>query len=131
MEFLRFVIVSVVGVVVDLGMSWALAHAGVPLWVAAVAGFAVAATLNYVLHRRWTFGGVQAGPERARVIRYLGALGLTLGARLVAVFTLGAVLGPQAHPMAILLPSVAFSFAVSFIATKFMVFRKGQNGKAA
>ena len=130
MEFLRFLTVSVLGVGVDLGLSWSLATAGTPLWIAAAAGFAVAAVLNYVLHRGWTFQAASGMAEPTQLLRYLGSLGLTLAARMAAVFGIGTLLGPDAKPLAVLVPSVAISFAISFLAAKFLVFRttKGDAG---
>lgn len=123
MEFLRFFTVSVTGVLVDVGLAWLLATAlGAPLWLAAAVGFTVAAALNYVLHRGWTFQRASAMAEQARLLRYLAALGLTFVARMAAVNGFGALLGPEPPPLAVLLPSVAVSFAVGFLATKFMVF---------
>lgn len=122
MEFLRFLTVSVLGVGVDLGISWLLATAGTPLWIAAAAGFATAAVLNYALHRGWTFQHTEGMAEPARLLRYLASLGLTLAARMAAVFGISALLGPDAKPLAVLIPSVAVSFAVSFLASKFLVF---------
>jgi putative flippase GtrA len=131
MEFLRFFTVSATGVLVDVGIGWLLASAlGAPLWLAAASGFAVAAALNYVLHRRWTFQHAGGMAEHTRLLRYLGALGLTFVARMAAVSGLSALLGPEVQPLAVLVPSVAISFAVSFLATKFMVFRGGENGDA-
>jgi putative flippase GtrA len=126
MEFLRFLSVSVLGVAVDIGIGWLLASLGLPLWLAAAVGFAVAAALNYALHRGWTFQQAGGMAERSRLLRYLLSLGLTFATRIVAVLGFGALFGPSAPPLAVLLPSVALSFAVSFLATKFLVFRDGE-----
>lgn len=123
MEFLRFLTVSVLGVGVDLGLGWLLAAAGTPLWLAAALGFAVAAALSYVLHRGWTFQDAAGMAKPTRLLRFLASLGLTFAARMVAVFSIGAMLGPDTNPLAVLVPSVAISFAVSFLAAKFLVFR--------
>ncbi|MGV8954570.1 MAG: GtrA family protein [Cypionkella sp.] len=127
MEALRFLVVSGVGVVADIGIAWLLsAGLGLPIWLSATIGFAVAATLNYALHRGWTFRQASAMAEPARLLRYLMALGLTLAARLLAVLGFGMMLGANAQPLAVLVPSVAVSFAVSFVAAKLLVFRNDQ-----
>ena len=131
MEFLRFLVVSVTGVLVDIGIGWLLASAlGAPLWLAAATGFAVAAGLNYLLHRSWTFQQTSAMAEQARVLRYLASLGLTFMARMATVVGLGALLGPNVSALMVLVPSVGVSFVVSFLATKFLVFHSGKKGTA-
>ena len=131
MEFLRFLVVSVAGVLLDIGIGWVLASAlGAPLWLAAATGFAVAALLNYLLHRGWTFQQARGMAEHARVLRYLAALGLTFVARMAAVLGIGALLGPEVSAPVVLVPSIGISFAVSFLATKFLVFHSGKKGTA-
>ncbi len=127
---MRFLSVSVLGVAVDIGTAWVLASLGAPLWLAAAIGFAAAAGLNYGLHRGWTFQQAGGMAERARVLRYLASLGLTFGARMLAVLGFGALMGAAAPPLMVLLPSVAVSFVVSFVATKFLVFRDGEKRDA-
>ncbi len=65
-QSVRYLIVTVIGVAVDLAIGWALtALAQVPVSIAALAGFVTAAALNYVLHERWTFA-VASAPRAAR-----------------------------------------------------------------
>jgi putative flippase GtrA len=129
MEFLRFLTVSVIGVLVDIAIGWLLSTTmGVPLWLAAAVGFATAAMLNYVLHRGWTFQRTVGMAEPARLLRYIATLGLTFVVRIVAVTSLSALFGPEAPALLILVPSVGISFAVSFLATKFLVFHSDDEG---
>lgn len=124
MQSLRFLAVSVIGVAVDVLMAWGLARAfGMPLWQAGLAGFAMAATLNYALHEVWTF---RQGPVRAsaaRFLRHLASLGVTLAVRIGAILALEPVLAPIGGPLAVLGASVALSFCASYLVARFWVFR--------
>ncbi len=47
----RFFLVSVAGLAVDIGIAFSIATLlGAPLWIAAATGFLVAACGNYILH---------------------------------------------------------------------------------
>ena len=85
MQSLRFLMVSVVGVALDIALGWALAtRLDLPLWLAGALGFATAALLNYLLHERWTFWGGRNRRSLGRFGRYLMSLGLTAVVRLLA-----------------------------------------------
>ena len=62
MDVLRFIVVaSRQAVILDIGIAYVLARGfGIPLWLAATAGFVVAALVNYVLHELWTFGSADS-----------------------------------------------------------------------
>ncbi|MEO8241903.1 MAG: GtrA family protein [bacterium] len=125
MEFARFLTVSLIGVVVDIALSWTLtAQFGLPLWLAAALGFTVAAGLNFVLHGRWTFRNSGYQSSLARLFRYLLALGLTLAVRLGCVVLLQGWTLVQARPLVILTLSVGMSFCVNYLASKFLVFQR-------
>jgi len=110
-ELARFFAVAVAGLAVDLAIGWTLAEPlGLPLAVAATAGFAVAAALNYALHELWTFRDGARQLSAARALRYLGVLGLTLAVRLAALAVLGL--------------AAAVSFAANYAASRMMVFRR-------
>lgn len=123
-EFARFLAVAVVGLGLDLALSWTLAEPfGLPLGRAATLGFAAAAVLNYVLHELWTF---RAGARRisaARGAKYLGALGLTLAVRLAALWILARLFPPEGWTLAILALATGVSFIANYAASKVLVFR--------
>ncbi len=123
MQPVRFLAVSGVGVVLDIGLGWSLAAGlGLPLWLAGALGFMAAALLNYLLHEAWTFWGGQNRRSFGRFGRYLLSLGLTAAVRLVAILGFERMLGAGQGALAVLLPSVALSFCASFLLARSWVF---------
>lgn len=122
----RFLVVSVVGLAVDLGVALLLAKGfGLPLWLATVVGFLTAAAGNYLLHEVWTFRHGALRASLGRFARHLLALGLTLGVRLAAVVGLQALIGADREALVILLPAVGLSFCTSFLLARTWVFSTG------
>jgi putative flippase GtrA len=121
-EMARFLVVTVLGVVVDLAIALALHHGlGMPLWIAAGIGFALAAGTNYVIHQLWSF---QSGPRRLsalRAVQYGGVALVTLAVRVAIVALLGRMLG-EGPALAILICGAGGSFFVNFALSKFVVF---------
>ena len=125
MQPLRFLVVSIIGVSVDIGLAWALVTAfGLRLWIAGFLGFAVAAVLNYLLHEAWTFRDDRFRGSVLRFGRNLIATAVTLSVRMAAILALQNTWIADKGPLAVLLPSVALSFCAGFLAAKFWVFRK-------
>lgn len=123
MQSVRFLMVSVVGVALDIALGWALAtRLDLPLWLAGALGFATAALLNYLLHERWTFWGGRNRRSLGRFGRYLMSLGLTAVVRLLAILGFEWLLGADRGALAVLLPSVALSFCASFLLARSWVF---------
>ena len=121
-ELLRFLTVSVLGVVIDLAIAFGLhTGLGVPLWLAAAIGFTLAASANYVIHQTWSF---QTGP-RTLSARRAGLYALvalaTLAVRVAIVALLDRALA-GAYPLAILIAGAGGSFFVNFALSKFVVF---------
>lgn len=124
-ELLRFLAVTVLGVVLDLAIAFAL-HTGLgtPLWIAAAIGFTVAASANYVIHQTWSF---QTGPRRLsarRAAKYSGVAIATLGVRIAIVAALDHALGGD-PALLILICGAGGSFFVNFTLSKFFVFADG------
>lgn len=129
-ELLRFGLVAVLGLGLDLSLAWGLAAlAGVPLTLAATAGFCAAAGLNYLLHEYWTFRHGAPQPSLGRALRYLGVLGITLVIRLAGVAVLARLAGPAGETpvmqFAILLAATGISFVANYFTSKMLVFRPG------
>lgn len=123
-ELVRFGTVAVAGLVVDMGIAWTLAEPlGVPLGIAAVAGFTVAAMVNYALHELWTFRTGTRQLSARRMARYLGVLALTLGARLAALAGLVQLFPPEGWTLTMLGVATGLSFAVNYVASRYLVFR--------
>lgn len=122
-ELIRFGLVTVLGLGIDLGLAWTLATlAGLPLPAATLGGFLVAAAINYVLHEFWTFSSGARKASAARGLAYAAGLGLTIGTRLLVV-TLLAPLAAAAGNLPVLLVAVGCSFVVNFLFSKYVVFR--------
>lgn len=121
-ELVRFFAVTVLGVVLDLAIAFAL-HAGLgaPLWLAAAIGFTLAASLNYVIHQTWSFRSGPRGLSARRAALYGGVALATLGVR-VAIVALLDRLVAGAWPLAILVAGAGGSFCVNFALSKFIVF---------
>lgn len=128
-ELLRFFAVTVLGVVIDLAIAFALHTAfGVPLWLAAAVGFALAASANYVIHQLWSF---QHGPRRLsarRAAKYAVAALVTLGVRVGIVALLARMLD-EGFALAILICGAGGSFLVNFALSKFLVFAPETTGE--
>lgn len=121
-ELLRFLAVTVLGVVIDLAIAFALhTYAGVPLWLAAAIGFTLAALANYVVHQTWSFRSGPLSLKRAGL--YGGVALVTLAVRVGIVAVLEGAL-PEAEPLAILVCGAGGSFVVNFVLSKFVVFAK-------
>lgn len=121
-ELARFFAVTVLGVILDLAIAFALhTWAGVPLWLAAATGFTLAATANYVIHQSWSFGGGLASLSARRAVLYGGVALVTLGVRVGIVALLDRLIA-GAWPLAILVAGAGGSFFVNFALSKFVVF---------
>ncbi len=131
MEAVRFTLVAIAGVILDLAVAYALARGfGLPLWLAATAGFVVAALVNYIAHELWTFGAVGGRVSARRAAQYLSASALTLAARLLAVFLLGMWLGSTAV-LPVLVAAAGVSFAVNFTVSKYLIFNRNHKADMA
>ncbi|WP_285712495.1 GtrA family protein [Erythrobacter oryzae] len=119
-ELVRFFAVTVLGVILDLAIAFALHQwAGVPLWLAAATGFAIAAGTNYVIHQTWSFRSGPLSLRRAGL--YAGVALVTLAVRVGIVALLDRAL-PGAWPLAILVAGAGGSFCVNFVLSKWIVF---------
>ncbi len=129
-ELVRFGLVAVLGLVVDILIAWSLAAiAGVPLVLAAAIGFAAGAGSNYVCHEFWTFhdGARQLSVRRAAL--YAATLGFTLATRLIMVLILEQLLTGAGQEIITLVLATAVSFCVSYLTGKLLVFKSGANTK--
>lgn len=127
-DFVKFFVVSVLGLGLDLGAAWALATlAGVPLPLAAFCGFGAGAVLNYGLHEAWTFASKDRKPSVKRGGLYLLALGVTVAVRVAAVAVLEATLlpGPD-QALFVLVAATGLSFVTNYLLSKYVVFRPGR-----
>lgn len=126
-ELLRFFAVTVLGVILDLAIALALHQwAGVPLWLAAATGFALAAAANYVIHQTWSFRSGPLSLKRAGLYALVALA--TLAVRVGIVAQLDRLL-PGAWPLAILVAGAGGSFGVNFVLSKWVVFAPSAAGE--
>lgn len=130
MEFVRFFGVAVFGVLIDIAIAYILATLfGVPLWIAATAGFLFAACMNYIAHEFWTFQNGHRALSHARALKYLFTSVFTLMARISIIFIMESVLGED-YTLLVLVFAAGGSFFVNFAISKFFVFSKGGQSRA-
>jgi putative flippase GtrA len=120
-EALRFGIVVLGGLAVDLGLTLILVQAtGLSLWQAAACGFIAGAIVNYVLHEFWTFKEGEQRVSPTRIGLYIGVLATTFGARIGAVALLSTIISA---PLPILVVALGISFLINYILSRGIVFR--------
>lgn len=130
-EMLRFFAVTVLGVVLDIAIAYALYEVGsVPLAWAAVCGFVCAAGANYVLHQLWSFQGGARQLSLARAAKYAGVAALTLAVRVGIVALLAGWTGGE-YALLILICGAGASFFVNFTLSKLFVFGSDEERKSA
>lgn len=121
-EMLRFFVVTVFGVVLDIAIAYGLHElGGLSLALSAVIGFVCAACVNYLLHQMWSF---QSGSRRLsfqKAAKYGVVAGLTLMVRAGVVAVLDGYLAGQ-YALLILICGAGVSFFVNFTLSKFFVF---------
>lgn len=123
-ELIRFFWVSVIGGVVDIALAYVSATIlEIPLWIAAAAGFSVAAFGNYILHEVWTFRNKNSRLSSTRALSYFITSGVILSSRLVVVSILSAWISHD-HTLLILIGGASVSFFVNYIISKFLVFSR-------
>ena len=123
-EFLRFAAVTVLGLITDISLAfWLSKFFGINLVIAAAAGFAVGAIVNYLLHEFWTFQCADRRLSTSRMLRYCGAVGATLITRMAAVYALSQTLFADQGSLIILLLATLLSFFVNYLLSKFFVFQ--------
>lgn len=129
MEMVRFFLVSLAGVTIDLAVAYAVAIGlGAPLWLAAAIGFITAVGVNYLLHEVWTFQARRQRPSRKRALRYLGIALVTLMSRLAVVAWMGGWMGRD-QALLILIAGAGVSFFVNYGLSKTFLFSKPDDKK--
>lgn len=126
LDVVRFGIVAVLGLVVDIGLAWTLsAVGGLALPLAATFGFCAGAVTNYILHEFWTFRGDAPSLSGRRGLLYLVTVGVTLGFRVAAVAGLERTVFTQpGQQLPTLLVATAFSFGINYLLSKHVVFNR-------
>ncbi|MGB3754138.1 MAG: GtrA family protein [Parerythrobacter sp.] len=121
-ELLRFLAVTLLGVMLDLAIAMTLhTGLGVSLWIAAAIGFTLAASANYVIHQTWSFRTGPRSLSARRAMQYSGVALATLAVRIAIVAALDHALGGD-PPLLILICGAGGSFFVNFTMSKHLVF---------
>ncbi len=121
-QFLRFGLVGIANTGMCLAIVWTLRDGfGVPVWVASIAGYAVAMVQSYLINRFWTFNGPDGGgalPAGQQIGRFVIANLLCLG-----LFTaITSLLEPGAGVRIASLIAQVPTTLVSFALLRFFVF---------
>ena len=125
----RFAAVGLLGVGIDLSIFETLLRAGAGLAASHIAGFVVAAVVNYLLNASWTF---KASP-RAAGARIGGQIVRFLVVALLALFFRGGVLALAVDmwglpPIAGILLGIAVATVITYLGDTFYVFPPAVKG---
>ena len=118
-EFLRFVIVGVIGFVVDGGGTWALTRAGLPPIAARVPPLLTAIVVTWLLNRSVTFN-VDKPRSRAELLRYAT---VALSSAFFNFVLYGALVLVGVPPLVAVALATLVLTLYSFLAYRRMVFR--------
>lgn len=119
-----YFVVALVGLVLDLAVSWGLNAAfGLALPLAATCGFAAATALNFILNRIWTFVDRNIPLTLHGFMRHVVSVLASLGVRLGCVVALQQALPASLqHAPIILVLSAGLSFVANYILASRWVF---------
>lgn len=122
-SFIRFGIVGTLGFVWDTGTVYLL-RPFVNLYVAGTVSFIVAATLNWILNRLWTFGHLEHGKAHLQWLKFLAANAIGFVANRGTFFFLVAF-SPLvvAHPVIGIAAGSAAGLVFNYFLSKMFVFR--------
>lgn len=118
-EFLRFVIVGVIGFIVDGGGTWLLVHLGVPPLVARIGPLIAAILVTWLLNRSLTFK-VEKVRSGAELMRY-ATVALSSAAMNFLLYSALVLLG--VHPLLAVAAATLVLLLYSFFAYRRLVFR--------
>ncbi len=132
-EFLKFCLVGVLGVFVDLSVVAALHEMelfSLDLRLCQVFGFSAAVTFNYAINRRFSFARARELPVVSSYVTYVGANLLGLTARMLVIQTLLTLTTLEsATGYGYLLLSaigIALSTLINFVGVKYLAFAPAQ-----
>ena len=118
-EFIRFVIVGVIGFIVDGGGTWLLVHLGAPPVAARIGPLLLAIVVTWLLNRSLTFK-VERPRSRAELLRY-ATVALSSAAMNFVLYSVLVLVG--VHPLAAVTVATLVLLLYSFFAYRRMVFR--------
>lgn len=124
---IRFGLVIACGLALDLASAWCLANmVGLPLEIAAVAGFGVGAVFNYVLHEFWTFRSDASGLSLRRLTLYVASTVAVLGVRVGTIAVLSLFIQGAMGSLIVLASAACVSFFVNYGLSRVLVYRSAR-----
>ena len=122
-EVLRFAIVTVAGLIVDLGTAMLAAEViGLSLPAGAAMGFFAGALFNYVCHELWTFRVRGGGLSARRAGLYLVSMRVVLGARMGVAIALSPLAVGRLSTLGVLIAAAGVSFIVNYLLSRLVVY---------
>lgn len=126
-EGIRFLFTVLLGLIIDLGVSFLLRYLfHTPLFFSAAVGFLSGAAFNYVFHSLWTFKD-SSKHSPSRVFLYIIGLGLTFLVRLLAIQAFSFIEYSQYGDVIRLVLAVGVSFMFNYLMSKVVIFGKIHN----
>ena len=124
-ELLKFCLVGLLGLLVDLSMVASLKqHFAIDTRLCQVFGFAVAVTFNYAINRRFSFAHAREVPLMCSYATYLGTNLIGLTVRMLAIHALMAATSLDQGRGYLLLSVIGIALAtfVNFVGAKYFAF---------
>lgn len=122
-QALRYLVVVVMGLGMDLGVAILLVKAGAPTLLASAIGLVCGAVSNFVMHRIWTFRTAELPPPFPQILGYVASVAIIFPVRLAVLATLQYLPVFVDDTLALIL-ATGVSFVVNFFVLKSLVFRK-------
>lgn len=120
---LRYLVVVVLGLSLDLSVALMLAMGGAPTSLASAAGLVFGATGNFFLHRYWTFQTPERQPMVRQILSYAVSVAMILPIRLAVLHLLHYLPVAIGNSLALVL-ATGVSFLINFLVLKRLVFRR-------
>jgi putative flippase GtrA len=124
-QFLRFCLVGAAGFVVDAGILQLLIGAGLDRYSGRVLSYLAAATVTWLLNRRYTFVDAAAQPLHRQWAYYVGVN--AIGAAVNYLVYAGCLLASSRfydHPVLAVAAGSAVALLFNFVANRYLVFRR-------
>jgi putative flippase GtrA len=122
-QALRYLVVVVLGFVLDLGLAILLVKGGWSTSFASTAGLVCGATSNFIIHRYWTFSNAEPGAMIPQILTYAASVAMILPIRLAVLAMLGYLPVSIDDSLSLFL-ATGVSFVVNFFVLKRLVFRR-------
>ncbi len=127
-QFFRFAVIGAVGFVVDVGVLYALRHAGLDLYSARLLSFTAAATATWLGNRGYTFagGGKRVAALHREWLNYVMAMGIG-GLTNYAVYAvlISSFNRFHSHPWMAVAAGTATAMVLNFVLARRLLYQRG------